>query len=316
MSKSKFKNNKKKKIYHFWACDCSEISGEGILGNLFIKNFIKRNISTRIYTVESFKFKNKIINKILKYKYVSPLVGIFFCWFSYFKGRNIGYLNYLPLWNFILFLFLPPNIVLGPVTGGAKFHKEHQYFLRKYFFYIFYKLSEIIIFFRKQKIYFATDLLRKNLMKYTILNSKFNFVFKKIKIKKIKRDKKKICFLIYFKKHKNKNILFPYKLIQVLLKLNFKILVIGDKLNISGVKNLGFVNNKKVIHLLTKTYFTISSNENPYSMFNLECINNNVKIISTEKISEIKYYSNNFLFLDVDKTKNLKKFLNFYKNNN
>ena len=100
-------------------------------------------------------------------------------------------------------------------------------------------------------------------------------------------------------------------MIQVLLKLNFKILVIGDKLNISGVKNLGFVNNKKVIHLLTKTYFTISSNENPYSMFNLECINNNVKIISTEKISEIKYYNNNFLFLDVDKTKNLKKFLNF-----
>ena len=102
MSKSKFKNNKKKKIYHFWACDCSEISGEGILGNLFIKNFVKRNISTRIYTVESFKFKNKIIIKILKYKYISPLVGIFFCWFSYFKGRNIGYLNYLPLWKFYI----------------------------------------------------------------------------------------------------------------------------------------------------------------------------------------------------------------------
>ena len=88
MSKSKFKNNKKKKIYHFWACDCSEISGEGILGNLFIKNFVKRNISTRIYTVESFKFKNKIIIKILKYKYISPLVGIFFLLVLLFQRKK------------------------------------------------------------------------------------------------------------------------------------------------------------------------------------------------------------------------------------
>ena len=60
-----------------------------------------------------------------------------------------------------------------------------------------------------------------------------------------KKEKKKIDFLIYYRKHKNKEFFFPYKLIRILLKNNFGIVVIGDKLEIPKVKNLGKLSNKK-----------------------------------------------------------------------
>ena len=64
MHNSKYKNNLKE-IYYFWACDYSKISGEGILGNLFIKNFQNKNRKSKIYTVETLKIKNRKINTSL-----------------------------------------------------------------------------------------------------------------------------------------------------------------------------------------------------------------------------------------------------------
>jgi len=309
MHKLKSKNNSNT-VHYFWACDFSQITGEGILANLFIKNFKVNNKLCKIYTVNNLNFKNYKIKKIASYKYITPFLGIFFCWYFYLKGKKVGYINYLPLWNFILFLFLPPKIILGPITGGAKFDRKYQFIIRKYFFYIFYKFSEMIIFKRGIKVYFATELLKNILNKNTISKSKFNFVIKKIYLKKTQLNKKKIDFLIYYKLHKNKNILFPYKLIKNLVKLNFKIYIVGDKLNIVGVKNLRIVNNKRVNALLSNTFFTISSNENPYTMFNLECINNNVKIITTKKNNDIKYFKKAFLFLNKKKITTIKNFLN------
>ena len=34
------------------------------------------------------------------------------------KNKEICYINYLPLWNFLIFILLPPKTILGPVTGG------------------------------------------------------------------------------------------------------------------------------------------------------------------------------------------------------
>ena len=307
MYKSKYKPNK---IYYFWACDYSKISGEGILGNLFIKNFQSDQKISKVFTVRSLNIKNKKIKKILNYKYISPFVGIIFCWYFFLNGRRVGYINYLPLWNFVLFLALPPKITLGPITGGAKFDKKHQFIIRKYFFFIFYKISELIIFIRCKKVTFATDLLKNILNKYTIFNSKFNFVFKKINInKKIKKKQKKIDFLIYYKDHRNKNIVFPFELLKKLIRLNFKIFVFGDRLKMIGIKNLGYLNNNKINSLLSKTRYTISSNENFYTMFNLECINNKVKIITTERKQNIKYFKDSYIYVNENKEINLKRFL-------
>ena len=42
-------------------------------------------------------------------------------------------MNYLPLWNPLLFILMPPNTILGPITGGSKFLKKPlSYFLEEY----------------------------------------------------------------------------------------------------------------------------------------------------------------------------------------
>ena len=56
--------------YYCWACDFSNRTGEGNLARLFIKKSYLQNY--QIFTTSNIKF--------LKYKYLSPLIGILFCW--------------------------------------------------------------------------------------------------------------------------------------------------------------------------------------------------------------------------------------------
>ena len=292
------KNNYK--IY-YWACDNSKNTGEGKLGLFFLNSQINKNF-LKIPNNNKFKFFN--------YKYIKPFYGIYNCWKYYLDKKKVCYINYLPFWNFLIFLLLPPATIIGPITGGANFGSKFN-LIRNLFFPIFYKLSEIIISFRNYKIIFSTDLLKKYLNKKTIKNSEFNFVIKYFQ-KKNKKIKKKIDFLIYYRKHPNKKNLFPYFLIKNLLKLNFKIRVIGDKLEFKGVFNYGFLDNEKISSLQSKTKFTIVSDENIYSLFTLECIKNNVKIITnSNQISSINFFKNSFIKVNYNNIYELKKKLNF-----
>lgn len=247
-------------------------------------------------------FKN---NLIMNYKYLTPFIGILFCWYHFLKNKNVAYINYLPMWNFLIFILLPPGTLLGPITGGSNFKTQgRNYFIRKYIFPIFYKISEIVILTRYKNPIFSTKLLKKYLFNKTIKKSSFNYVFKYINQKKKKR--KDIDFLIYFKDHKNKKELMNYKLLKKLLRLNFEILCVGDYLNIPNVKNLGLVSKKKLNFLLSKTKFSICSEENFYSLFALDCINNNVKILTNSTNRKFIFeHSKNFIFID-SKFNNLK----------
>ena len=55
-----------------------------------------------------------------------------------------------------------------------------------------------------------------------------------------------MIFLIYHRLHSNKSSFFDYNLVDNLVRSNFKVLVVGDKLKIKGVKNLGYVSKKKI----------------------------------------------------------------------
>ena len=132
---------------------------------------------------------------------------------------------------------------------------------------MFYKVSELCLLLRNSKINFSTDLLKNYINRYTLSKSKFNYIFNFIK--KNSKEFKNNDFLIYYKKHLNKENLFPFQFIKKLVSLNYKILVVGDNLKIFGVKNVGFIDNKKVNSLLSKTFFSISSGENPYSLFSI-----------------------------------------------
>jgi hypothetical protein len=292
------------KCVYCWACDFSKNSGEGNLANLFVNK--KFNNNYKIYTPDSLNINQRVSN-IINYKYISPLIGVFFCWFFFIKKKRVAYINYLPLWNFLIFALLPPKTLLGPITGGAHFVKEHK-LIRGLLFPIFYKISELFLIIRNSQINFSTELLKKYLFNYTIKKSNFNYIFKYFSKKLLKE--KSIDFLIYYRKHKNKEASFPFSFIKNLIRLNFKIHIVGDYFKNSYVKNHGYLNNKRINNLLSKSSFSLISNENPYSLFTIECLNNNVKIIADLNFKkEIKYFKKEFIFLDFKKriNKNLLK---------
>ena len=277
----------KKKIV-LWTCDYSEITGEGNLAKKFIKDFYQKK-NVKIIKLES--------NNILNRKYLTPMLGIYYCWKNFLTGNKVGYINYLPLWNFIIFILLPPNTILGPITGGAVYSEKITFsnLFRKFLFPIFYKISEFFLNLRcKKNIYFSTDLLKKYLSKKTLKKSIFNYVLKNFSFSKKKM--KSIDLLIYYRLHENKLEFFNPNFIKNLIKLGFRVLVVGDKLNLKGVKNLGYVSRKRLSSLQSKSKFTLCSYENIYSLFILECISNHVKIIINKKnLKKIKYFKKNFI---------------------
>lgn len=283
--------------YRIWACDFFSTTGEGKLARLYIENqkiFLKSKIN------------NKIKLSFLNQKYISPFFGIIFCWYFFIRGKQVYYINYLPLWNFFIFLLLPPRTKIGPITGGANYKKSY---IRKHIFPVFYNISQMIIYCRFNRIHFSTELLKKNLFNSIKNISSYNYILKYLKKKEPK--KKKIDFLIYFREHKNKKDFFDNKIIKKLLILNFKIYVFGDILKINGVINLGKLNNEQVNKYLSITRYSIASGENLLSFFTIECINNNVKILINTNKNNINYkLKNNFIntyYNSINFWKNLKK---------
>jgi len=293
-----------KKIY-CWACDISNNTGEGNLAHIFIKN-LRINNNIYIFDIKKLNINNNFLFKVLNYKYISPFIGLIFCWYFFLQKKKTSYINYLPLWNCILFIFLPPQTILGPITGGANFKNSKKPYVRKYIFPLLYKISEIFINFRLKKIIFSTDLLKPYLRKSTIEKSHFNYLFNLVNKNKNKNSFKNIDFLIYYRKHKNKESFFPYSFIKKLISLNFKIHIIGDYLDFRSITNHGYVDNKFVNKILSKTFYTLASNENLFSLFTIESINNHVKIIvDKNQFKNKKYFKENFIYLDFNKIYNI-----------
>ena len=275
-----------KSLKFFWACDYNNSSGEGKLARLFIE------YNEQMYNYKFYRIKIPK-NLFLNHKYILPILGIIYCWLYYFKKKDVYYVNYLPFWNILLFIFMPPRTKFGPITGGAAIANNKSNYIRKNIFPILYKISEFFIDIRNHYL-FSTELLKKNLSKKIIKKSKFNFVFKIIGRKKL-IQKKNIDFLIYNRNHPNKKSLELKKIIKKLILYDFDVRVIGDRINFNKIKNYGYISNYKVKKLLEKTYFTFLSEENTYSIFILECIENNVKILVGNKIlKNIKYFKNSF----------------------
>ena len=289
----------KKKIF-VWTCDYSDNTGEGKLARLFLN---KMNEKDNFYFILNQKKK-------IKQKYLSTIFGIIYCWKKFLKNERVCYLNYLPLWNFLIFIFLPPKTILGPITGGANYSKSNllSYFTRGIIFPIFYKISEYSLSLRQSNLVFSTDLLKKYLSKKTIKKSSFNFVVKNFLLTKKVRRRKKIDFLIYYRKHKNKIRYFPYNLVKKLIRLKFKVHIVGDKLNFPNIKNYGFISNNKLSNLQSLAKYTIISHENPYSFFILECLSNDVKIIVKQDMKKkIILPKKNLIKLDYDSFNSIKK---------
>ena len=288
----------KKKIY-IWCSDKDINSGEGILANKFINDLRNYNedfsFEIKSPNKKNFDFFRKFLGNILD-RFFIPLEGIFYLWSIYFnkKNKELCYVNYLPLWNFMIFLFMPPRTILGPITGGSKFLKKPllNYMIRKYIFNICYKISIIILSIRKKKLLFSTNLLENIIIKKK--NYYFNYVLKDLKFNNNK-IKKQYDMIFYLRNHKNKNTNLQIKLAKQ-LSYKYKIITIGQKINHKLIKNFGHVPRDKLNIILQKTKFAFTSSENLYSFFSIDCIKNGTYIFyNSQKYTKKIFLKNAFL---------------------
>ena len=263
----------KKKIF-IWCCDLNKNSGEGIIANKFINDLQLNNSGHKLII----KYPENKSRNMLVERFIHPLRGLIYLWkiYIFYKNKNICYVNYLPFWNFILFLLLPPKTILGPITGGSLFNTRpiENYILRKYFLNTFNYLTALVTKIRGTKLLFSTDLLKNKI--YTNKKNIFNYVLKDFKIKKIKTNKY-YDLIFYLRAHKNKNIQMQIDLANKLSK-KFKIITVGEKIPNPDIKNFGYIKRKNLLKILKKTKFTFLSPENLLSLFALDSISCNTNI--------------------------------------
>ncbi len=322
--------DKKYDIYA-WASDLSSFRGEGILGTNFLKHL--SSYSKKIILAESPEIKILIKNEkilIIKkrekkkinfhfiFNYIYPFIGLFKIWFQFLLGKKVCYVNFLPLWNFILFAFFPPNIILGPITGSLISHGFNlNSLIRRFLLPIFYSVSVKICIIRKFKLLFTTEILKK-FVKNKKLNCYFNYNLINFENTKKKLAKKNIDFLFYYRKYSAHGSENQVEIIKELLKKKVNIYVVGDYLNFKNVRNLGIIQRFKLFKYLEKTKFSINESSNFYSIFCLDCISNGVKVVYN-KDSKVKnnFFPKNY-FLQVNFSRPLQSAniitKNIYKN--
>ena len=102
---------------------------------------------------------------------------------------------------------------------------------------------------------------------------------------KKKKDKKKQV-IIYYKSHLNKNYEDINKIIynKFFINNNYKFIVVGEKLDHPKVENKGFVSKSSLDRILKESKFVYSSKENYLSLFSIQAINNNTKLIYNNPI--------------------------------
>ena len=300
--KSKNKTDVNNDIY-CWVCDYDKTNGEGIIANLFLKSLIKNNkFNKNNIIIKNYGIKlnynnlknlnnKKSQNLSFKEKYINPFIGIFFLWYKFFMGHKVVYVNFLPLWNFLIFLLLPPNTILGPITGSRFFDKNvsgWEWLFRKFLMPIQFYLSNLILLFRYEKLIFNTSNLKNILFEKVKNKSKFNFMYNLYEINKTDLNfKKQIDFIFYVRMYPSKGMKQIIKYINA-LKIEKNIVTVGEKLNIDGIKEYGLVDREIVLDLCKQSKFTIISSENFYSLFSFDCISNGVKVFFNELLDHEK----------------------------
>ena len=262
--------------YIIWCCDYNKNTGEGRLAEKFISSFFLKKRIKILYPKNKFFLSN----------YFYQIYGIFVLWFFFLLKKKTVYLNYLPLWNFLIYLLSPPNTIFGPITGSIQINKRKKIksILRLRLFPMLYKISLKLLYYRTKKIIFATNVLSKFIDDKTLKKTELNFILKDLKYSKNK-SKKKINLIVYYRKHENKFFDHHIEFIKEKLKKKEKVIIVGDKLNIEGVSNFGRIKKKKIFDLIRISKYALSGDDNLLSFFNIDCIQNNVKVIFNYKLN-------------------------------
>ena len=299
---------KSNKIY-YWASNTNTNSGEGILANSFL-NLIKKKYNNKIILKNLNKFKRK---ESFIYNYILPFWGVIKIWKCYLNNKKVCYVNYLPIWNFLLLIFLPKETILGPITGTNTKNNLIYFFFKKIGIFILIK--------RKKKILFSHDQFKKYF--YRKENIFYNFLIYDFKKKK-NLNKKNYDFIFYYRNNNNKGNNFMINIINQLSK-KFKIAIIGDKFNFfDDNKNIVRFNNltrKSAIQIIAKSRYSIASKENIFSYFTLDCLSKELTVFYKNDLNLNNFcYSNMLVGIDYNNLsyslKKIKKEIKSNKNNN
>lgn len=310
-------------------CWCSNLefdNGEGILGRTFVEKIfnqkktqliIKTNLGEYLYKNNKFILKKKNYFPEFLKKYFLPFYGVFFLIVKNLQNYKTVYINYLPLWNFLIFFLLPKKTIIGPITGTTVINSKKYFNLifRKYLMKIFFRISLNIIYKKFTNYIFSTENLKKLIKQKYKKKCIFNFCFQCINFSK-NIKKKNIDFIFYLKDHKNKTNSLLVQYIKLLAKRNYKIYVVGDSFKFRKVKNLGFIKRNELKKILKRSKFAINSGENLYSLFALDCYSSNVIIFNDIKLMPENAVLNryNFRFINLNNfTNTIKKLTRIYK---
>ena len=281
-----------------WANDFSQNQGEGILARKFLTDYIKHNpkeiIKVKTFHQEFFvdkKLSKKkiIIKKNFFYSYFGFFYGIYYLYLN--KKKKIVFLNYLPLWNFLIFLLLPKKVILGPITGGVQVNDLNNLdkIIRKILFPIFYRISLFIIYKKYKKVIFSTFLLKRYIKKDYINSCLFGYVYniflsqKKINAKY--NNKKKFDIIFYNRNYSSKRNNYIKNILYYMAhKIKLKVCVIGDKCIGKNFYNYGYVNHNQSLRLIIKSKLAFGSGENILSLFAIDTYNCRTKLIYDKRL--------------------------------
>ena len=283
-------NLNKSKIY-YWANSELNNDGEGILANNFLSLLKNKYKNASLISINKTKLNN---NQNIFSKYILPFYGAILLWKYYFKNEKISYVNYLPAWNFLLIILLPPRTIIGPVTGSINRKNWNTFF--KVLSFIGIKILLI----KFKKIIFSHDFYKNYIPKNKIKYCFFNFLLFNFK-KKNYKNKKKYDFIFYIRKHQNKGNKFTINLIKILTDKNYKVCVIGEKLNIKkNITYKGFLNRKNAMNLISISKYSLGSFENLFSFFVLDCLSNNLKVFVNKNFKINKTLIKTNLLIPID----------------
>ena len=209
-------------------------SGEGMLALKFIKDLKKNFKKYKFISINNVKIEN--YNSFYS-KYLKPIFCIFLLWKYHLQGHRVAYINYLPIWNFIIFALIPSFTILGPITGTC-YNRNFNFKTKLKFFFlekIFYKITIFFLSYKWNKLLFSTNMLYFIIPKKIHYKCKFNYVlsdFNLIKKRKKKR-KKGAKFLIYYRNHSSK---YNFNFLEQISKLSlfYPTASYGDNFNNEG----------------------------------------------------------------------------------
>ena len=78
--------------------------------------------------------------------------------------------------------------------------------------------------------------------------------------------------------------------------VNYSFAILGDEINIKGVKNFGYVSRIKANKIISKTKYAIGNPENLYSYFVQDCISNHLKIFYNIKFKKFNTLNKKKMF--------------------